>query len=1174
MCDLRTTIHSGNETFYLLNSKGANATNGFGLLHVKIGEISGPILFKDYYPGCLPNYICQQLGYKLAVGFFPNLNTGNANVTFEFNNVFCSVAEDGTVHSTFEIKPTKESVFKISLPPTSYLFCGPYVDTCPIVERNNFLKRLCTEDFGFTVFKCPYSDTMYVSKPASFVTTFSAICDNDPHFYQYCGIKPSQTLTNGPVFCNEYVCETEDDIALFYGDDTPAISASSKTICNIIKTQSDEYGLNAQSCDNLDLPEEFCAAGTETEIVELKGGLKIAYSAVCDGRCDFHYGCEDEAFCGGYLYGMYCIGWDQLTYYVNPNDVCNGYQFCPNNEDERNCPDLDSLNRQDKCLKYSYPSSKRPSLLIVPILNNTRCVAPFGHDSDTYLDPICANFLDQTNCTDTNRSSVVCDIGGYPSTVSKYFVCHRLGRVPALCDNRIDQACERVSLTCALHKHQLCDEIEDCLDGSDEKLAICSSKTERACDRAYKHDHELEIPLSWLRDGVEDCLDGIDEEDEWLTCGIGATKRYVVSADQPCEEVFLCKHDQIAFVEFKNLCDGIDTCGRERRICEESHRISRTFDSAMTVKKAAGVEKVLLYCLPGLDRLQEAANHCVISEVNLSGLNVFGVREFVTLVHPDTTINCDYTFGEIYLILSCAGLCEDSICPLKNKIQYDSCHQQYPHRVYTVTNNTFLSFVIKSGNEYKNDFFRCDNNVCLNYDKVCNVVDDCGDGSDEKLCTNLFVCESKEELIPITEKCDGTIDCFDYSDECNSECGKEIIQNTFLKLLCWCLALLAIILNLISLYSTSTDFKKEMSKAALNNKLLILLINVGDLLTGVFLMHIAVMDTIIYGSGYCSQQLNWLSSVHCSIIGIVSTVGYEISLLSMTILGLVRIMGIRNGTKIRDSATSSDIGNIIFIATFIVLMSITIAVVPLVPQFEDFFVNGMTYEPSTRLFIGAPGKQIHLSIIQEYYGKIKDKNLKWRVINDLVDGMFSSDYGGDALGRKKLEFYGNEGVCLFKFFVKSDDPQRFYSWAVLGMNMTCFAIISLCYIFINIDTRATSKVLTIRKMEGHGIRKRNKRLQRKISLIIASDFLCWLPVTIASFLHSGGVIDATPYYSLISIVFLPINSVINPLFYNDLVNVLIRRFYGKVARFFSRKGIHPEENPNIVNAQFNGRNIN
>ena len=601
-------------------------------------------------------------------------------------------------------------------------------------------------------------------------------------------------------------------------------------------------------------------------------------------------------------------------------------------------------------------------------------------------------------------------------------------------------------------------------------------------------------------------------------------------------------------------------------MCQKSRRISPTLNKALTVKKPNGVEKVISYCLPGLESLQRMSIRCVKEEVNFAGVEIFGVNSSLTIYRPNELINCDYTFGEIYLILSCAGYCQNSSCPLKNIIKFDSCPQQFPTRIYTVVDNSFLSFVTKSrSNEaYKNDIFRCDNEFCISYDKVCNMVNDCGDGSDEQLCTNVFRCDDKRQIIPITEKCDGIMDCLDLSDECNSDCGKEIINNKFLKILCWFVALLAAALNAMVGYRILTEFKAEMSIVALNNKVLILIVTFGDLLVGVHLINIAVMDMIVYGDSYCAKSLTWLSSFHCSIIGVISTIGYEISLVAVTALSMVRLSGIRNGHRVQDELTRKSVVIISLISTVIILISTCIAVLPLIPQFENFFVNGMVYEPSAKLFIGASGKGTHLVIIQEYYGKLKDKNLQWSVINNLVNGMFSNDYRKlkDTLGRKKIEFYGNAGVCLFKFFVNASDPQRIYSWAILAMNMIFLAIISICYIIINVHSKASSKTLAMEKTNtGRDIRKRNRKLQQKISFIIATNFICWLPVTIVGCLHSAAVIDATRYYSIISIAFLPINSVINPVVYDQSMTDAIGKVYKRLVRVFQslreRKKVHP-----------------
>ena len=60
-------------------------------------------------------------------------------------------------------------------------------------------------------------------------------------------------------------------------------------------------------------------------------------------------------------------------------------------------------------------------------------------------------------------------------------------------------------------------------------------------------------------------------------------------------------------------------------------------------------------------------------------------------------------------------------------------------------------------------------------------------------------------------------------------------------------------------------------------------------------------------------------------------------------------------------------------------------------------------------------------------------------------------------------------------------------------------------------------------------------MNRRITIIIATDFCCWIPFIIICALHSLEILDATPWYSLFSMVILPVNSVINPFLYDDTV---------------------------------------
>jgi hypothetical protein len=233
----------------------------------------------------------------------------------------------------------------------------------------------------------------------------------------------------------------------------------------------------------------------------------------------------------------------------------------------------------------------------------------------------------------------------------------------------------------------------------------------------------------------------------------------------------------------------------------------------------------------------------------------------------------------------------------------------------------------------------------------------------------------------------------------------------------------------------------------------------------------------------------------------------------------------------------------------IIGISVGIAVIPLVPYFENFFVNGISYSTNNPMFLGFPDKEIHVQVIEAYYGRTRTKGhkgsaLSWKKTLELIDGMFSSTYGG--LKRRKVDFYGNDGVCLFKYFVTDEDPQKLYTWIILAMNFFCFIVISISYIIINVETVRSGKSLISNQ---HHINKRNKKMQRKISIIIATDFFCWIPFVLICCLHSLSVLDATPWYALFSLVILPINSVINPLLYDDTISgPIYRGFHGICQR--------------------------
>ena len=108
------------------------------------------------------------------------------------------------------------------------------------------------------------------------------------------------------------------------------------------------------------------------------------------------------------------------------------------------------------------------------------------------------------------------------------------------------------------------------------------------------------------------------------------------------------------------------------------------------------------------------------------------------------------------------GLClePNAKCPLDviKPLLYDSCPGQFSDRVYTVANNSYLTFARKQQDNrfHHPNLHQCNNSRCVEYRHVCDLVD-CGDGSEEANCINHLICkntvnDSKKHRISIEQQ--------------------------------------------------------------------------------------------------------------------------------------------------------------------------------------------------------------------------------------------------------------------------------------------------------------------------------------------------------------------------------------------------------------------------------------
>ena len=1016
-------------------------------------------------------------------------------------------------------------------------------ENCTLTAVGSFMKNVCFDETGERLFyfKCYNSNVYYKQFYLTTVSSVTSVCDNDPHMYQACGLFNTD-ITNTDVLCGGYFC------------DKRYIKCGGECKIDCSASQNNE-----------DSP-----------------------TSLCDDKCD-EENCEDESDCNGYQYGIFCssgIGDFNYNYMHIPVwRICDKRHDCTiREEDEHNC-DVGhiTLSTSHTTLTapyttlskpYNYITLSTPNTTIytcshysatwnqprtVPIFNYTRC-SVFDITKDMY--PYCIDYMDQTNCSDIERVGGYCLVKGFNSSVSQYMVCYDVS--VRLCDDDFQNTCisPSTATSCKVHKHKMCDTVLDCPDGSDELHDICKYSKFK-CVRRFNTKINFKIPISWIMDDETDCMDGMDEQDvNFKLCGNKADKSYrFKQSNETCKNVYLCPRGDHTYVQFEQLCDGVETCGdsAENKVC----RIARDLP---TVKKTAALyeEQTRNVCI---------GSSCKVKEFIRPWGNIYGELR-IDLYAPTSKVNCSGLFGEYYLMLSCMDLCleVDATCPLNNRtLMYNSCPGQYLDRVYTLANSSFLTFVDKSEEgQYHQDYFQCNNTGCVDYEQVCDLTDDCGDMSDELNCHNHMICEdtlklstTKYQFISLTQRCDGIYDCFDLSDECNDACGQRILGNFVLQTLCWIIGVLALIFNSYTVFSGTKTIQYSKTEIMLINKALVILIGSGDLLLGLYLAMLSFYDSFIYGNMFCRNQAKWMTGAECSTLGVISTVGSQVSLFAMTALSSIRMYGL-TFTKmcIPGPVNKISVIKLVFLVTGIITASLAIAVIPLIPSMEDYFVQGMYYDPSYKVFIGFPNKEKHVKILHSYYNtKFSTEALTnnismamtWKEIGDKVDGMFSQQYG--MLNRRPVHFYGNDGVCLFKYFVRSDDARRNRQslgigtdpvvWLMLGVNLVCFIIIACCYIMINIQTRISSR------RSGQDLNpdrtRDNRTLQNKITIIVATDFLCWVPFIFISGLHNWGFFDASEWYVSYAMITLPLNSVVNPLIYDKTLTEFLGRRLNEVT---------------------------
>lgn len=217
---------------------------------------------------------------------------------------------------------------------------------------------------------------------------------------------------------------------------------------------------------------------------------------------------------------------------------------------------------------------------------------------------------------------------------------------------------------------------------------------------------------------------------------------------------------------------------------------------------------------------------------------------------------------------------------------------------------------------------------------------------------------------------------------------------------------------------------------------------------GVYLMIIAVVDSY-YRGVYIIHDHFWRASALCRFAGFISTFSSELSVFTLTVITLDRLICIIFPLRLKRLGLKE--------ATVVMI-------------------------------------------------------LVWLIVFILSTlPLMGLDYFGN--------FYGRSGVCLALHVTQKRPTGWEYSVAVfLVLNFVSFVAIFLSYLWMFIVAKRTRKA--VRTTES----KSDAAMARRMTLIVMTDFFCWVPIILLGFASLGGAMvpsQVSTLQKLSDIIFIP-----------------------------------------------------
>ncbi|XP_071443294.1 G-protein coupled receptor GRL101-like [Hetaerina americana] len=131
-------------------------------------------------------------------------------------------------------------------------------------------------------------------------------------------------------------------------------------------------------------------------------------------------------------------------------------------------------------------------------------------------------------------------------------------------------------------------------------------------------------------------------------------------------------------------------------------------------------------------------------------------------------------------------------------------------------------------------------------------------------------------------------------------------------------------------------------------------------------------------------------------------------------------------------------------------------------------------------------------------------------------------------------FYGRSGVCL-ALHITPEKPNGWeYSvFVFLFLNLASFSIIALGYVWMYVVARTTRQAVRQPQtpQQTPEQRRAESSMARRMTLLVATDAACWMPIILLGVASLGGVTVPPQVFAWVAVFVLPLNAAINPVLY-------------------------------------------